>query len=548
MEGFMGFNGDESLRDAVAETIYRMDASTVDFMVKHIITDLDLLLECRDTFKCEYFLHDEAVYKVLISNAYFYAQTSFSSLKLTSEVVKVCISDDEMVRACSTLKNHAFQIIDEAYLAPSDSFESNRKLCRSLIQRFVVERGVHDKMYSALSSSSSVQAVLKNPQQFFDKFQSVYGSSQALNTSVMCDLIPSDWKPVARIGKPMGIPHFDKFMSGGTSPGDVYAILAGFASGKTWMLLQVAANHAIQEYFREQEHIEKGLPYIPNIAIYANYEGSVDSLRYRLLAVFTSIPVNIIKDYILNKSPLSTKDNLKDYELQKYAKVDNKDLWLSESDRYSMIPNYAKYIRILDMSGQNDSNVGSGYVEELCGQIDKYVRGNKCGVGVACVDYAKLMADRHASKVNQMEQLRHFIRRIPSALGIGIGLKYNCAVWINQQISGEANSTKPHKLLHHSMSSECKDFGENCHRIFCLGAKDPESGVQILNASKLRDEEAPGLTYITIKFNSTSCVYEIDDTWDVDNHGFVKKSFSGSSMDVGHSVRFAPSSFDDRDA
>ena len=543
----MGFNGDESMRETVQETIYRMDASTVDFMVKHIITDLDLLSECKDTLKCEYFLHDEAVYKVLISNTYFYAQTSFSNLKLTSEVVKVCISDDEMVRACSTLKNTAFQIIDEAYSSPADSFESNRQLCRSLIQRFVIERGVHDKMYSALSSSASVQAVLKNPQQFFDKFQSVYGSSQALNNSVMCDLIPSDWKPVARIGKPMGIPHFDKFMSGGTSPGDVYAILAGFASGKTWMLLQVAANHAIQEYFREQEHIEKGLPFTPNIAIYANYEGSVDSLRYRLLAVFTSIPVNIIKDHIINKSLLSTRDNLKDYELQKYAKVDNKDLWLSESDRYSMVPNYAKYIKILDMSGQNDSNVGSGYVEELCAQIDKYVRSNKCGVGVACVDYAKLLADRHASKVNQMEQLRHFIRRIPSALAVGIGLKYSCAVWINQQISGEANSTKPHKLLHHSMSSECKDFGENCHRIFCLGAKDPESGVQILNASKLRDEEAPGLTYTTVKFNGTSCVYEIDDTWDVDNHGFVKKSFSGSSMDVGHSVRFAPLSFDDRD-
>lgn len=544
----MGFNGDESMRETVQETIYRMDASTVDFMVKHIITDLDLLLECRDTFKCEYFSHDEAVYKVLISNTYFYAQTSFGNLKLNSDIVKVCISDDEMVRACPTLKNHALQVIDEAYLAPTDSFEANRALCRSLIQRFVVERGIHDKMYTALSNNASVQAVLKNPQQFFDKFQSVYGSSQALNTSVMCDLIPSDWKPVSRIGKPMGIPHFDKFMSGGTSPGDVYAILAGFASGKTWMLLQVAANHAIQEYFREQEHIEKGLPYTPNIAIYANYEGSVDSLRYRLLAVFTSIPVNIIKDHIINKSPLSTRDSLKDYELQKYAKVDNKDLWLSESDRYSMIPNYAKYIRILDMSGQNDSNVGSGYVEELCGQIDKYVRTHKCGVGVACVDYAKLMADRHASKVNQMEQLRHFIRRIPSALAVGIGLKYNCAVWINHQISGEANSTKPHKLLHHSMSSECKDFGENCHRIFCLGFKDPESGVQILNASKLRDEEAPGLTYTTVKFNGTSCVYEIDETWDVDNHGFVKKSFSGSSMDVGHSVRFAPLSFDDRDA
>jgi hypothetical protein len=140
MEGFMGFNGDDSMRETVQETIYRMDASTVDFMVKHIITDLDLLLECRDTFKCEYFSHDEVVYKVLISNTYFYAQTSFGNLKLNSDIVKVCISDDEMVRACPTLKNHALQVIDEAYLAPADSFEANRALCRSLIQRFVVER------------------------------------------------------------------------------------------------------------------------------------------------------------------------------------------------------------------------------------------------------------------------------------------------------------------------------------------------------------------------------------------------------------------------
>lgn len=545
----MGFNGDDSLNDTVSETVYRMDTSTIDFMVKHLITDIDLLLECRDTFKPEYFSHDESAYKVLVTTAYYYTQTSFNSHKLTADIMRVCVADDDMARVNSHLKAAAFQIIDEAYAQPADAFESNRELCRNLVQRFVVERGVHDLMYVALSNSSSTQGVLKNPQQFFDKFQSVYGSTQALNSSVMCDLLPSNWKPVARIGKPMGIPHFDKFMSGGTSPGDVYAILAGFASGKTWMAVEIVANHATKEYYNEQNHLDPSKPYVPSMAIYANYEGSVDSLRYRLISVFAATPVNTIKEHIINGVPLSTKDNLKDYELQRYAKVENKDLWLSESDRFAAVPNYAKYVKILDMSGQNDSGVGSGYVEELCGQIDKYTRMAKCGVGVVCVDYAKLMADRYASKVNQMEMLRHFIRRIPSALSVGIGLKYKCPVWINQQISGEANATKPHKLLHHSMSSECKDFGENCHRIFCLGAKDPDSGVQILNASKLRDEEAPGLSYTTVKFNSRTCVFEIDETWDVDSHGFVKKSFSGSSMDVAHSARFSmPSIYDDRDS
>ena len=122
-------------------------------------------------------------------------------------------------------------------------------------------------------------------------------------------------------------------------------------------------------------------------------------------------------------------------------------------------------------------------------------------VGVVIVDYVKLMADRYAMlKGDKTDSLRTFIRRSPEMLSRQIGLKWNCVVFALHQLSGEANTKAPHAPLNHAMASECKDFGENCQRAFCLGRRDQETGCQRLDASKLREDE-PGLTnHVVVKF------------------------------------------------
>ena len=48
-------------RGAVIETVYRVDSMSVDFMVKQLMIDSDLVSECSEHIKESYFLPDESL-------------------------------------------------------------------------------------------------------------------------------------------------------------------------------------------------------------------------------------------------------------------------------------------------------------------------------------------------------------------------------------------------------------------------------------------------------------------------------------------------------
>jgi hypothetical protein len=538
----------------MVETVYRIDASTVDFVIKHIIVDSNLMLECIPHFNEEYFSSDEKPYRIIIKALKFY-HTEFNEAP-TSEMIKCIVSDLSEVRGSPnidgySLKDQIFRIVDSAFDYGKDGVESNRKLCRETLQRFLNERAIHDKLYSQLSSTSAVQTVVKDANAFFNKFTDINQSIQSMNESAMCDVIPTLWKPATKIGDPLGLPYFDKFMTGGTNAGDVYAILGGFGSGKTWMGINVIANNCIREHAREMKCIAENTPYVPKVGIYVNYEGSIDVIRFRLAACLSRIPEQIIKEHLVNGMALSTRETLRAYELRRYLNIKDEKLRVPEVERFASIKGLVnRYTQILDMSGSTPAKLGKGFTNELISQIDKYVSANKVQIGTVCVDYVKLMADRHiAANGNKMENLRHYIRRVPAELSVGIGIKHNCVVWLLHQISGEANSIKPGKALHHSHSSESKDFGENVHRVFCLGQKHEESGVQRMDASKLRSDETPTKSYVVVKFDGETSSFSLDNNWIVDEHaGFVKASYSGSSMDVSSRGKFKEEDSNDRDS
>jgi len=518
------------------ETVYRVDSMSVDLMVKQLIIDSELASECLEHVKESYFLPDEKVYRVLIKALKFF-RSNFNESP-THEIMKcvICASEEVIssVASGNDLKPILFVLIDEAFNIPRENMPLNREHCRGVVKKFVTERGISDRLAEHISTAVSMQAVIKSPISVLEKFNDVYNSIEAMTQSAVCEIMPDNWKPAFKIGEPWGLPYFDKFMTGGVAPGDVYALLGGFASGKTWTAVDVLTTHCANEYAKETAAKAAGIPYTPKIAVYANYEGSIDSIRFRVLAAAGGMPLNSVKNLILNKVPLSTRDSYKDYEVNLYKNIKSEELRYSEAERYErgkyMLNRYA---RLLDMSGAV-AKLGSGYVEELAEQVNKIVKATSMGIAVVIVDYVKLMSDRYAVfRGDKTDSLRTYIRRAPELLGRLIGLKNNCFVFAIHQLSGDANTKAPHTPLHHAMASECKDFGENCQRAFCLGKKDEHTGLQRLDASKLREDE-PGLTnYAVIKFDGNSCRFKLEDGWTIDpNAGFIKTSYSGRMMDV----------------
>ncbi len=547
----------ENLVDTTVETVYRLDSTTVDFMVKHLIADRLLILESLEYFNLGYFSHDERAYRVIINGIKLYMKTVYKDLTLTAEIFKtITIDDDEMrggTQESAHLKQNVFQIIDEAFSVPKDNVEANRHICREVIQRFLTERGIHDKLYSHFSKASSVQSVSKDPSVLLGHFSKIYSNFKGAGSSAMCESMPAVWKPNIAIGAPMGIPYFDKFMTGGVAAGDIYGLLAGTGAGKTWMGINIIANHCFTERAREILCLAEGRPYKRKLGVYANYEGSIDSIRLRLAATVSKTPLNTIKAHIINGALLSTKGNLKDYEIKRYSGVVEEALRISESDRFNDTRSLVNtYVQLLDMSGSGGTKLGHGYTSELTAQVDKLVNFKNVEIALIVVDYVKLIVDRFISaKGIKVENMRHYIRKLAEDISVNIGLSYNCCVWLLHQLSGESNSIKAHKPLHHSMASECKDFAENCHRMFCVGQKDLNSGCQRLDATKYREDEHTSKNCAVIKFEADSCTYSLNNEWVIDEQaGFIRASFSGSSMDVptSRSYKAASDDYSDRDS
>ena len=70
-----------------------------------------------------------------------------------------------------------------------------------------------------------------------------------------------------------------------------------------------------------------------------------------------------------------------------------------------------------------------------------------------------------------------------------------------------------------------------------------------MDASKLRSDETPSKSYVVVKFDGETSSFSLDNNWIIDEHaGFVKASYSGSSMDVSSRGRSKEEDLNDRDS
>jgi hypothetical protein len=516
---------------------YRLDADSIDFMVKHFISDDELVTECSNLFKDKYFSEDEKHYMLLVKFVRMY-RIDFGD-RPNQEALKLMVNDDDLVRNSYvmgnqvSLKDACYSIINFSVSYSKKEIEDNRNLCRDIIKRFLVERGFHDAIYNNIATINSSQSVIKEPSKFVEDITNVLSEIQSVESSAVFDVIPSVWKPNIVIGDSIGIPYLDMFMSGGVRAGDVYGILGGFGTGKTWIGISIITSFCKNENYRKIKAEQDKTEYTNKIGVLVHYEDSLDSIRFRLLASMAEIPVRHIVEFITNGTPLSTRDNYRDYEVKRYAGVHDSNIKKPECERFEDAKKIlSDHCRIISLNGENPRHKGKGYIDELTAQINSCARSAKSDIGVVVLDYAKLMAERHMNGTD-FSNLRHYIRAIPEKISLEICNKFKCHAFILQQLSGAATKIKPGVPIHHSEASECKDFAENCHRVFCLGNKHPSSGVQRLDASKLRNDEFKSKNHAVIRFDSYTCNFEVDDNWVIDDHdGFAPAGVAGATMSV----------------
>jgi len=531
---------------------YRLDADSIDFMVKHFICDDELVGECSNLFKDKYFSEDEKHYMLVVKFVRLY-RADFGD-RPNQEALKLMINDDDLVRNGYmmanqiTLKDACYSVLSFAGKYTKEEIESNRNLCRDIIKRFLVERGFHDAIYNNVASINSSQSVIKEPSKFVEDITNVLSEIQSVESSAVFDVIPDVWKPNITVGDSIGIPYLDMFMSGGVRAGDVYGVLGGFGTGKTWIGIQIITSFCKQENYKKIKALEAKQVYKSRAGVLVHYEDSLDSIRFRLLASMAEIPVKHVIEFISSGVPLSTRDSYRDYEVKRYSGIHDSFLKKPECERFEEAKSIlSQHCRIVSLNGENPRHKGKGYVDELTGQINSVVRSTKLEPGVVVLDYAKLMAERYMNGTD-FSNLRHYIRAIPEKISLEICNKFKCHAFILQQLSGAATKIKPGVPIHHSEASECKDFAENCHRVFCLGNKHPTSGVQRLDASKLRNDEFKSKNHAVIRFDGSTCNFEVDNNWVIDDHdGFAPAGIAGAAMSVAPSRKISASlsSFDD---
>ena len=521
------------------ESSYRLDVDSIDFMVRHYSNDDDLVSECSSLFKDNYFSEDEKHYMIAVKCIRLY-RVDFGD-RPNQEALRLMVSDNDMVRSGYVmgnqipLKDACMDLVKAVGSFTSEEIIKNRNTCRGLIKRFLIERGFHDAIYNNVAGINSSQSVIKEPSKFVEDITNVLGEIQSVESSAVYSVMPDVWKPNIVVGDSIGMPYFDLFMTGGVRAGDVYGILGGFGSGKTWLGINIVTSFCKVENYRKIKAKMGGLPYKPKIGVLVHYEDSLDSMRFRLLASMAEMPMKHVMNHVIHGEPLSTRSTYRDYELKRYAGISDSSVKRPESERLEDAKKIlAEHCRIISLNGENQQHKGKGYIDEITSQLNSCIKAAQADLGAFVMDYAKLCAERHATGTKDgYQNLRHYIRAIPEKISLEVCNKFKCHAFILQQLSGASTKIRPGMPIHHSEASECKDFAENCHRVFCLGNKHPQSGVQRFDASKRRNDEFTSKNHAIIRFNGDTCNYELDTEWEVDEHsGFVPAGIAGAAMGV----------------
>jgi hypothetical protein len=369
---------------------------------------------------------------------------------------------------------------------PPTVLQSTENAALGYIEQILIERRVVAQARNLLLNSTG--QALHNPSEVFEAFDRSVKEVRRLTASSIITSVPTIQR---RSNNYVPMDHDTDFINaltkGGFQRKTVNGLFGVYGGCKTTVATQTVASRINMEwskYLRNEKH---------EIVVFANCEGAPFEISYRVLSFLAKIPQRSVKDHFNDVCPL------RDYIPQDPNDYQNKwNIPLTEVQRLDeAIPKIEKFLKIIDFSGSTpgSESMGKSYVDDIEVAVDNYCQDSGLGVSYFVLDYGKAFARRYMAANNiPMDNIRHYLGRLPDAVRRQVADKFDCAALVLQQMNKQALSKQAGTLLSHVDSSEASDFGENCH--FCVTLSSPmkdmnDKTIINMNLSKARDVEIP---------------------------------------------------------
>jgi hypothetical protein len=290
----------------------------------------------------------------------------------------------------------------------------------------------------------------------------------------------------ARMTRSTGLGFLDKYLGGGTSSGEVYAVLAPFGTCKTTlaaMLWCTAAQQCYEETVYEEWDQRKGL------AVLVTYEAPKPEIQRRSLMYAASVRRDRL-DQMSNVGLAmlgSDPEKPQPYETSRFEAEIQAGVFKPEQQRIQdTIQWLNSHALCLDFSGADKRfpTAGNGGIVEIVQRVEQQLREREGEyyVKTVIIDYLGLLVDRDSTTVNdrnRMEEHKSYQKAIEQ-ISKRISKHFSCHTWVFHQLSGSANSMlSPTKLLHHTDAKGSKSFAENLDFAFVFGNLNNDSMGQV---------------------------------------------------------------------
>ena len=272
-----------------------------------------------------------------------------------------------------------------------------------------------------------------------------------------------------------GIGFMDKYLNGGTVPGEVYGFLAPYGTCKTTiavMLWCLAAKQAYQEVLINPDEPKKGL------SVLISYEAPLSpELQHR--AIMYAAQVHRDRLDLMGLSGLESLSDDPD-DPQPYEKILFKqqivdEVFIPEKQRIGNVVSWLNdHTLCLDFSGSDPDFPGAGYggLNEIMHRIKLELRnrGDNYYIKNVMIDYLGLMVDRDSTTKGKKEVEDHKAYQAAIArISRELAKPFKCPVWVFHQLSGTANAVlNISKQLHHTDAKGSKSLAENMDFAFVV--------------------------------------------------------------------------------